>query len=68
MPKSDERRHYFPQDTWESLKFFTEDEKLRLSPEIAAAVRPEHLAWAIINNFLQKHGHYPPKTTGEPKN
>lgn len=62
MSKADERRHYIPEKTWQSLKFFAADERLRLSPQIADTLKPEELAWAIINNFLTGMGHYPPKT------
>jgi hypothetical protein len=62
MSKADERRHYIPEKTWQSLEYFAADERLRLSPEIAVTLKTEELAWAIINNFLATMGHYPPKT------
>jgi hypothetical protein len=65
MTNANERRHYIPEKTWISLEYFAADERLRLSPKIAVTLRTEELAWAIINNFLESTGHYPPKTKEE---
>jgi len=61
MSNPNERRHYIPEKTWRSLELFASDERLRLSPQIALTLKTEELGWAIINNFLEKMGHYPPK-------
>ena len=58
-----ERRHYFPPDIWESLKYYAEDEKLKIQdPEVRNLITPQGLGFAIIENHLVKMGHYPPKT------
>lgn len=67
MTNANERRHYFPQDTWESLKFYAADERLKLSEEIRDSLTPQELGWAIINNHLQMMGHYPPKNKARPQ-
>ena len=57
-----ERRHYFPPDIWESLKYYAEDEKLKIQdPEVRNLITPPALGFAVIQNHLVKMGHYPPK-------
>ena len=60
-----ERRVTVPEDVWESLKYYTADEKLRVSEAIRDTITPEGVAWEILKNHLRKMGHYPPKRGAE---
>jgi hypothetical protein len=62
MTTEAERRRTFPPDIWESLTYYANDEKLRLSEDIRGLLTPERMAWEILKNQLIKMGHYPPKT------
>ena len=59
--ESRERRITFPEDIWESLYYYANDEKMRMSETVRDSVTPEAIAWEILKNYLTKMGHYPPK-------
>lgn len=59
--ESRERRITVPEDIWESLNYYANDEKMRVSEAIRDAITPEAVAWEILKNYLMKMGHYPPK-------
>lgn len=65
MAKAPERRITVPPDIWDSLKFYAEDEKPKLSPEIRGTLTPEALAWEILRNHLTEMHHWPPKCTSK---
>lgn len=59
--ESRERRVTIPEDVWESLRYYVNDEKMKVSETIRDAITPESIAWEILKNHLHTMGHYPPK-------
>lgn len=60
-PELRERRITIPKDTWESLEYYTNDEKMKVDPFIRDTITPERIVTQILNAHLKSVGHYPPK-------
>jgi hypothetical protein len=54
------RRVTIPKDTWESLLYHANDERLKVSEAIRDSITPESIISNILNDYLKKTGHYPP--------
>jgi hypothetical protein len=61
MTSALDRRKYFPEDIWESLKNYADKERCNVSEALRGSITPESIAWEVLRIHLQKTGHYPPK-------
>jgi len=66
MPK-ETNRVTIPKDIWDSLTYFVNEEKQKLSAEIRDSMTNREVINEILKNHLTKVGHYPVKTVEEPK-
>lgn len=60
-PEIRERRITIPKDTWESLSYYANDEKMKVSEAIRDSITPESIVTQILNDHLKRAGHYPPR-------
>lgn len=61
MTNHHDRRITIPSDLWESLKYYVDDERLKVSDEVKRLITNESMLIQVLQNHLVKMGHYPPK-------